>query len=261
MAIKSLAAGIDPEAVEIVETYELLGPLSLLAAASDGAMDPKLERLQQNEKITVDRAWDPDAALRMAQDRNYGVILIEHNDAFHGIELCSELREAGVDTPVLLLTDCLSPEAIMSGLEAGADCCVAEPVSHEELVARLRALHRRTEYSHRMPLQQAGDLRLDPGRHAVYKGDRWVSLSEWEYVLLRYLMRQEGQVIPRRYIVSRLKEDTDALAGLLDACVTGLQRKLADALSDSPLKEVGSLGYLIERTPQADTDGAAAIDS
>jgi DNA-binding response OmpR family regulator len=247
MAIESLAAAVDPDAVEIIETYDLEQPLKMLAAGEGGVFDQKLERLEQDERFTLDRAWDPATALRLAQDQLYSVVLARHNSVFDGIGLCRDLRSVGVETPVLLLTDCDNPETVMAGLEAGADCCVADPITNEELVARLRALHRRTEYSHSMPLLRVGDLRLDPRRHAVYKGDARVELSEWEYVLLRYLMRHEGQVVPRRYILARLREDSDALVGLLDACILALRAKLADAPGNSPLKEVGSLGYLIER--------------
>jgi DNA-binding response OmpR family regulator len=248
MAMGSLADSVQPGTGRAAQTYHVEHPLTLLATAHDLPLNLKLDRLDETEGFVVDRAPNLTTATRMAQDRNYDVLLIRHAPDFDGIRLCADIRQAGVDTPILMLASSSSPQVIMAGLESGADCCASDPMSFQELVARLHALHRRMQYTHSIAIPQVAGLRLDSVRHGVYRCGKSIALSEWEYGLLRYLMQHEGQVIPRRYIVSRLREDSDALGSIVDECVAGLCQKLEEAGGDSAITTVGALGYMLEHS-------------
>ena len=153
-----------------------------------------------------------------------------------GVTLCRTLRARGQQMPVLMLTarDALSDR--VDGLNAGADDYLTKPFEFEELLARLRALLRRSDMT-RPPVLVADDLRLDPASLQVTRAGRPVELTPKEFALLQALMRQPGAVVPRQRLAEQIWHgDPLAIDNLIDAHMSKLRRKI-DAAGARPLIE------------------------
>jgi len=153
-----------------------------------------------------------------------------------GVTLCHTLRARGQQVPVLMLTarDALSDR--VDGLNAGADDYLTKPFEFEELLARLRALLRRSDMT-RPPVLVADDLRLDPASLQVTRAGRPVELTPKEFALLQALMRQPGAVVPRQRLAEQIWHgDPLAIDNLIDAHMSKLRRKI-DAAGARPLIE------------------------
>lgn len=153
-----------------------------------------------------------------------------------GVTLCRTLRSRGQQVPVLMLTarDALSDR--VDGLNAGADDYLTKPFEFEELLARLRALLRRSDMT-RPPVLVADDLRLDPASLQVTRAGRPVELTPKEFALLQALMRQPGAVVPRQRLAEQIWHgDPLAIDNLIDAHMSKLRRKI-DAAGARPLIE------------------------
>ena len=153
-----------------------------------------------------------------------------------GVTLCRTLRARGQQVPVLMLTarDALSDR--VDGLNAGADDYLTKPFEFEELLARLRALLRRSDMT-RPPVLVADDLRLDPASLQVTRAGRPVELTPKEFALLQALMRQPGAVVPRQRLAEQIWHgDPLAIDNLIDAHMSKLRRKI-DAAGGRPLIE------------------------
>ena len=153
-----------------------------------------------------------------------------------GVALCRTLRARGQQVPVLMLTarDALSDR--VDGLNAGADDYLTKPFEFEELLARLRALLRRSDMT-RPPVLVADDLRLDPASLEVTRAGRPVELTPKEFALLQALMRQPGAVVPRQRLAEQIWHgDPLAIDNLIDAHMSKLRRKI-DAAGGRPLIE------------------------
>ena len=153
-----------------------------------------------------------------------------------GVTLCRTLRARGQQVPVLMLTarDALSDR--VDGLNAGADDYLTKPFEFEELLARLRALLRRSDMT-RPPVLVADDLRLDPASLQVTRAGRPIELTPKEFALLQALMRQPGAVVPRQRLAEQIWHgDPLAIDNLIDAHMSKLRRKI-DAAGGRPLIE------------------------
>jgi DNA-binding response OmpR family regulator len=120
-----------------------------------------------------------------------------------GDELCARRREAGDWTPILMLTARSGPEQEARALDAGADDFLAKPFSFVVLVARLRALVRRGA-GERPTVLEVGDLRLDPARHVVTRGETEVELTPRQFSVLEFLMRRPGEVVSKATILEHV---------------------------------------------------------
>ena len=168
-----------------------------------------------------------------------------------GVALCRALRERGQQVPVLMLTarDALSDR--VAGLNAGADDYLTKPFEFEELLARVRALLRRSEMT-RPPVLQAEGLTLDPASQQVTRDGVLVDLTPKEFSLLQALMRQPGAVVSRQRLAEQVwHNDPLAIDNLIDAHVSKLRRKI-DADGKPPLIEtVRGRGFRIRGSDDA----------
>src|SRR5581483_10354224 len=158
------------------------------------------------ETWAVDVARDGLNGWEYARACDYDAIVLDvmlpHLD---GLTLCRRLRSAGKKTPVLMLSARDMVEDRVHGLDAGADDYLVKPFAIEELIARLRSLHRRREPS---PVLMAGSLTLDPSTRTVRRGDSVITLSAKEYALLEYMMRNAGAVLTRTMIAEHVWDFT-----------------------------------------------------
>jgi DNA-binding response OmpR family regulator len=170
-----------------------------------------------------------------------------------GLSILQGLRDAGVATPVILLTARNELGDRVRGLELGADDYLAKPFFVEELAARLQALARRAAGDHQNEIE-AGGLTLDRLSRHVACGERRAPLTGREFKLLDYLMRSAGRVFTRSQILEHVwGYDFDPTTNVVDVCVKRIRAKIASiqggADEASPLESVRGTGYRFRRSP------------
>lgn len=160
-----------------------------------------------------------------------------------GLEVCRDLRAAHFPAPILMLTALDQVDDRVRGLDAGADDYLPKPFALAELLARVRALARRTA-GDRMPVQRVADLELDPARREVRRGGRPIHTTAKEYALLETLVRHRGQVLTRDRLVDAVW-DADFAAGsnVLEVYVRSLRRKIDQGRRDGLIETVRGTGY------------------
>jgi two-component system response regulator MprA len=163
-----------------------------------------------------------------------------------GLQLCRRLRADGDRTPILMLTarDALGDR--VSGLDAGADDYLVKPFALEELLARVRALLRRSRPEDFGDPLRIADLSLDPLKYEVFRGERKVELTRTEFQLLELFMRHPRQVLPRATIFERVwGYDFGATSNSLEVYVYYLRRKLEAADEPRLIHTVRGVGYVV----------------
>jgi two-component system, OmpR family, response regulator MprA len=163
-----------------------------------------------------------------------------------GLEVCRRMRASGDRTPVLMLTAKAEVSERVAGLEAGADDYLVKPFAHEELIARLRALLRRTGWEGEPDLLRYEDLELDPLAHEARRGERRLDLTRTEFLLLELLMRHPRQVLTRATIFDRVwGYDFGPASNSLEVYVGYLRRKTEAQGEPRLLHTVRGVGYVL----------------
>jgi DNA-binding response OmpR family regulator len=210
--------------------------------------EPKLRTVlcqgMQEAGYAVDSAGDGPTALELTQRSVYDALVLDVMlPGFDGLELLRRLRAADVWTPVLMLTARDTVSDRVSGLDAGADDYLVKPFAFAELTARLRALVRRAPETAPVTLQLA-DLRLDPATRQVWRGEREIELSNKEFRILEYLMRNPNQVLTRKMIADNVWDyDFPNVTNVIDVHVRWLRHKLDDPYPGELLQTVRGSGY------------------
>jgi DNA-binding response OmpR family regulator len=161
-----------------------------------------------------------------------------------GIDVAKTLRQ-GDDVPILMLTARDALESRVEGLDAGADDYLVKPFERQELLARLRALLRRRPPRGSAPLT-VGDLRLNPDTHEVHRGERSIELTQREFELLEYLMRNERIVISRQRLLDEVwGYDPFSTTNTIEVFVSNLRRKLEADGEPRLLHTIRGAGYVL----------------
>jgi two-component system OmpR family response regulator len=203
-----------------------------------------LERGLREEGYAVDVATDGTDALWHVTEHDYDAVVLDVMlPGIDGFEVCRRAREKGRWAPVLLLTARDAVGDRVRGLDAGADDYLTKPFSFAELAARLRALIRRGG-TQRPAALEVGNLRLDPARHLVTRGDVEIALSPKEQALLELLMRRAGEVVTRTQILDHVWDYAyDGTSNVVDQYVAYLRRKVDRPFGRSDIETVRGVGY------------------
>jgi len=216
----------------------------VLLVEDEPRMADAIRRVLIAEHFTVDVAIDgTDAIAFLARGHYDAVVLDRLLPDMTGIDVIGRVRARGVGTPILMLTALSALEHRIEGLDAGADDYLPKPFAFSELLARLRALIRRSPELTAERLT-AGEIELDPVRHEVRIKGRSELLSAREYALLGYFIRHAGQVVTRQQILDSVwGAEPDVYSNVVDLYVHYLRRKLAVLGEQRALQTVRGVGY------------------
>ena len=203
--------------------------MRVLVAEDERRVAQALARGLRREGMAVDVAYDGAAALDKARLHPYDVVVLDRDlPLLHGDEVCRSLRADESASRVLMLTAAAGLDDLVGGLALGADDYLAKPFAFAELLARLRALARRSHPALPATLR-SGDLELDPARHTVRRAGRPIELTPKEFAVLEALLEAGGAVISNDELVERVwDENADPFTNSVRMAVLRLRRKLGD---------------------------------
>jgi two-component system, OmpR family, response regulator MprA len=221
--------------------------MQILVVDDEPAVRDSLDRALRLEGYKVQLAADGAEALdALAEGDPDALVLDLMMPRVDGFEVCRRMRAAGDRTPVLVLTARDGVSDRVKGLDAGADDYLVKPFALDELLARLRALLRRSGASAPGQVLRFSDLTLDPVAHQVKRGEREVELTRTEFLLLELFMLHPRQVLTRSVIFERVwGYDFGPDSNSLEVYVSYLRRKLEAADEPRLLHTVRGVGYVL----------------
>ncbi len=221
----------------------------ILIIEDDQAILKLLQRGLAYEGYQVDTALDGRSGLLMARDHPPDLVILDWMlPGMDGLEICHRLRTGG-SLPILMLTAKDTVQDRVQGLDAGADDYMIKPFNLDELLARVRALLRRTQ-PERVQVLKFSDLTLDTGSRQAFRGSRLISLTAKEYELLELFMRHPKQVLTREVIFDRVwGYDFGGESNVLEVYIRYLRQKLETDDEPRLLHTVRGVGYVLRETP------------
>jgi two-component system, OmpR family, copper resistance phosphate regulon response regulator CusR len=203
----------------------------------------------EEQQCQVQIAFDGMMGKRMALGDAFDVLVLDVNlPLLNGYELCAYLRKEGLKTPVLMLTALGSVDDKVTGFEAGADDYLLKPFEFRELVARIKALHKRNHaQTLPKPVLKVADLELNLDEKLAIRGDKKIELTAKEFALLEYLMRNRNRVVSRVDIAEKVWDiNFDTGTNTIDVYINFLRKKID---KNFPLKLIHTLvgmGYMMK---------------
>jgi two-component system response regulator MprA len=222
----------------------------LLVVDDEPAVRESLKRALALEGYSIELAEDgADALARVAGDEPDAIVLDILMPNVDGLTVCRRLREGGSRVPILILTARDSVGDRVTGLDAGADDYLVKPFALEELLARIRALLRRTDAAGPDGGLRFADLELDPATREVRRGDRRIELTRTEFQLLELFLRNPRQVLTRTLIFERIwGYDFGPTSNSLDVYIGYLRRKTEAAGETRLIHTVRGVGYALRES-------------
>ncbi len=211
-----------------------------------------LQQLQQillGERYTVETASDGEKALDKIFESAFDLIILDiMMPKIDGMTVLEHAREAGIDTPVLMLTAKGDVEDRIRGLDLGADDYMPKPFSLDELLARVRALLRRTG-SQSDSLLKIHDLQLDTVSREVTKGGNTVELTPREFSILEFLLYNKNRAVSRFNLAEHVwgdDYDSFSMSNFMDVHIKNLRQKIGDTGKGNIIRTIRGVGYIIE---------------
>jgi len=220
----------------------------ILIIEDDEAIVRVLRRSLAYEGYTVDAANDGESGLALARDAHPDLVILDWMlPGMDGLEVCQRLRGGG-NVPILMLTAKDTVQDRVHGLDAGADDYMVKPFQLDELLARVRALLRRTQ-PERIPVLSFSDMSLDTSTRLAMRKGRGISLTAKEYDLLELFLRHPRQVLTREMIFDRVwGYDFGGESNVLDVYIRYLRQKLELEGETRLIHTVRGVGYVLRET-------------
>ena len=205
------------------------------------------------EAIAADVAGDGHTALELLDVNDYDIAVLDRDiPGPSGDDVAESIIESGSGMPILMLTAADRLDDKASGFELGADDYLTKPFELQELVLRLRALHRRRAHN-RPPVRELAGLRVDPFRREVYRDGRYVALTRKQFAVLEVLVAAEGGVISAEELLERAwDENADPFTNAVRITVSALRKRLGQPWL---IVTVPGVGYRIEAAPSQEVGG------
>lgn len=196
------------------------------------------------ESFAVDVAHDGKEGLTLALSGNYDLLLLDWMlPGFSGIEICRQFRKEFRETPVIFLTAKDTTDETVFGLQAGANDYIKKPFHFEELLERIKVQLRPKSGAH--AVFTLGTITLNTETHQVYKNESEVSLTQKEFALLEYLIRNKGKVCRRTRIIESVWDiHFDYNTSVIDVYINALRKKLALSDEENYIQTVRGVGYI-----------------
>ncbi|HEX8942408.1 MAG TPA: response regulator transcription factor [Gemmatimonadaceae bacterium] len=234
--------------------HAVASPATILVVEDSLELVALLRRVLREQGFNVRSASDGESGLTAALDNQPDLLILDVGlPKRSGFEVIEELRRQGVDAPTLILTARADIADRVTGLEAGADDYLIKPFDTDELVARVRALLRRSTAHGHVPQLCVSDLVLDTVTREVHRGERRIVLTHREFALLEYLMRRAGTPVTRAEIASQVWRQTSAdveETNIVDVYVAYLRKKLDTEHEPPMLHTVRGVGYVLRPVPE-----------
>ncbi|NUP21128.1 MAG: response regulator transcription factor [Streptomyces sp.] len=203
--------------------------MRVLVVEDHAELAQSVARVLRREGMAVDVTYDGTDALERTSVVDYDVVVLDRDlPGIHGDEVCSRLADQPVHARVLMLTASSTIADRVEGLSLGADDYLPKPFAYAELVARIRALGRRSQPAV-PPVLVHGDLRLDPARRIATRAARRLALTPKELAVLEYLLAAQGRVVSAEELLERVwDEATDPFTTTVKATINRLRPKLGE---------------------------------
>jgi two-component system copper resistance phosphate regulon response regulator CusR len=224
--------------------------MRILIVEDDKKVAGFLRRGLKEEQYAVDVCYDGEEALFQSQVNQYDLIILDVMlPKKNGFAVCKQIREEGNLTPILMLTARDQLEDKVKGLQEGADDYLTKPFAFEELLARIKALLRRTQ-DYKTKTLNVGDLELDPVSRKVTRQGKPVSLTGKEYALLEYLLRNKGRTITQSMIIDHVWDmNFDGLSNVVNVYINHLREKIDKGFPKKYIHTLRGVGYQIDENP------------
>jgi len=224
--------------------------MRILLIEDDQNISDFLLQALTNESFIIDVISDGDKGSFIARTNTYDLIILDHIlPKKDGFQICQELRQSGITTPLLMLSVKTEVPFKVGLLNLGADDYMTKPFVFEELLARIRVLLRRPT-SEKEAIHKVGDLTIDPATQRVMRGRKEIYLTRKEFILLEYMMRNAGKVLSRGMILEHVwNRESDPFSNTIEAHILNLRKKI-DTGRVKIIRTVPGRGYKIEIPPQ-----------
>jgi two-component system, OmpR family, copper resistance phosphate regulon response regulator CusR len=223
--------------------------MNILVVEDEPKVADFLKKGLEEQGFEIDVAFDGQMGERLASKNIYDLLLLDvilpH---VNGYELCRRIREKNQGVPIIMLTALGATDDKVTGFDAGADDYLVKPFEFKELLARIRALSKRSRQVYQTQASlKAGDLILDLDKKNAIRGNATIDLTAKEFALLEYLMRNKGRVVSRPEIASKIWEITfDTGTNVVDVYINILRRKIDRDFENKLIHTKIGLGYYLD---------------
>lgn len=218
--------------------------MRILVVEDEPGISSFLKQGLEEETYAVDIAENGEKGLQLALSGNYDLLLLDWMLPLKsGVEVCREFRDQFADTPVIFLTAKDTVEETIAGLQSGANDYIKKPFHFEELLERIRVQLRAKGGS--AEKYTLGPITLFTDRHQVFKGEEGVQLTQKEFALLEYLMKNKNQVCRRTQIIEEVWDiHFEYNTGVIDVFMNSLRKKLHFTANEDYIQTVRGIGYI-----------------
>lgn len=220
--------------------------MRILLVEDDQKLAGYLQKGLTEEQYAVDVYHDGVKGRYWATEVEYDLIILDIMlPGKDGMTVCQELRQKGILTPIIMLTAKDTVEDKIKGLDLGADDYLAKPFSFDELLARIRALLRRSQ-NYKAQTVQVADLELDPASHTVTRAGQEITLTGKEYALLEYLMRNKGRIVTETNIIDHVWDmQAEPFTNVVSVYIHYLRNKVDKGFGKKLIHTVRTIGYVM----------------
>ena len=222
--------------------------IRVLLAEDDSKLGKLISYMLMQNRVQVEWIQNGGDIFEYAMYAEYDILILDWMmPNVSGIEACRQLRDAGYERAILMLTAKDSVEDRVTGLDAGADDYLVKPFEFDELLARIRALSRRSTQRIQQEILEVGEFTLNRTTKVLKKKNQIIQLSPREFQLLDLLSQNLGVVVPREIILDRIwGSDRDITSNNIDSYMKILRKKLNDVDGSITIKTVRGIGYRLE---------------
>jgi DNA-binding response OmpR family regulator len=227
--------------------------MNVLVIEDEQKMADLIKRGLEEEGMDVETAYDGETGIESGKSGKHDLIILDLGlPGRDGLAVSRELRNTGVKSPILILTAQDSTEMKVRGLDSGADDYLTKPFAFAEMLARIRALLRRTQSEDSTRLQ-IGDLSLNLINRRVNRAGVEVQLTGKEFALLEFFMRHPDEILSREILSEKVWEETfDTLTNVIDVYINYLRNKIDRQFDPKLIHTVRGVGYMF-KTPAAES--------